>query len=317
MNQANQPASARGASAGGDLFPIRTVSELTGVNPITLRAWERRYGLIQPIRKASGHRLYSQEHIDLVNRIVGLVDRGMRIGQVKDALEEELTDSGRDASETEGTWRRYIDHMLASVIRFDEAALEETYAEALSLYPVTVVTDKLLTPLMRDLGRRWESERGSVAEEHFFGFYLRNKLGARFHHRSRVSDGPTLLLACLPGDRHEIGLLLFALAASDAGFRLVMLGADMPIAELPAAARKSGSDAIVLAGLVRPPDAVLKHELPALVAAAGVPVLLGGHASVVACDAVKQAGAEPLGSDIAAAVKRLREVLGRGGQGDG
>ena len=65
------------------LFPIRTVSELTGVNSITLRAWESRYGLIEPIRKSSGHRLYTQEHIDLINRVVGLLDRGMRIGQVK------------------------------------------------------------------------------------------------------------------------------------------------------------------------------------------------------------------------------------------
>ena len=65
------------------LFPIRTVSELTGVNSITLRAWESRYGLIEPVRKASGHRLYTQEHIDLINRVVGLLDRGMRIGQVK------------------------------------------------------------------------------------------------------------------------------------------------------------------------------------------------------------------------------------------
>ena len=64
------------------LFPIRTVSELTGVNAITLRAWETRYGLIDPIRKPSGHRLYTQEHIDLINRVVGLLDRGMRIGQI-------------------------------------------------------------------------------------------------------------------------------------------------------------------------------------------------------------------------------------------
>ncbi|NRB72099.1 MAG: MerR family transcriptional regulator, partial [Xanthomonadales bacterium] len=80
------------------LYPIRTVSELTGVNAITLRSWENRYGLIEPVRKASGHRLYTQEHIDLVNRIVNLLDRNMRIGQVKSYLENES--GNRDLADT-------------------------------------------------------------------------------------------------------------------------------------------------------------------------------------------------------------------------
>ena len=65
------------------LFQIRTVSSLTNVNSITLRAWESRYGLINPVRKSSGHRLYTQADIDIINRTVALLDRGMRIGQVK------------------------------------------------------------------------------------------------------------------------------------------------------------------------------------------------------------------------------------------
>ena len=56
------------------LYPIGTVADLTGVNAITLRAWERRYGLFEPVRKGSGHRLYTQEHIDLITRVVGMLD---------------------------------------------------------------------------------------------------------------------------------------------------------------------------------------------------------------------------------------------------
>src|SRR5210317_869334 len=113
------------------LFPIRTVSELTGVNAITLRAWESRYGLIEPVRKASGHRLYTQEHIDLINRVVGLLDRGMRIGQVK----AEIMSGGESQStineEKQDNWRRYINGMIAAIIRFDEPSLERIYADAL------------------------------------------------------------------------------------------------------------------------------------------------------------------------------------------
>ena len=74
------------------LYPIRTVSDLTDVNAITLRAWERRYGLFEPIRKTSGHRLYTQAHIDLITRVVGLLDRGMHIGQIKAQLEAEKSE---------------------------------------------------------------------------------------------------------------------------------------------------------------------------------------------------------------------------------
>src|SRR5210317_1928382 len=171
------------------LFPIRTVSELTGVNAITLRAWETRYGLIEPIRKSSGHRLYTQEHIDLINRVVGLLDRGMRIGQVSAELLAEPSEENEPGEREPDHWKRYINGMIAAIICFDEDAMERIYGEALSHYPVWIVTEKLLTPLLRELGERWYSGRGSVAEEHFFAFYLRNKLGALFHHRSRNQVG--------------------------------------------------------------------------------------------------------------------------------
>ncbi len=294
-------------SDAGGLYPIRTVSDLTGVNAITLRAWERRYGLLEPVRKESGHRLYTQDHIDLINRVVGLLDRGMRIGQAKAHLDAQESAEARLPGGD--IWQRYLNHMIASVIRFDEAGLEETYGEALALYPVTKVTERLVTPLLSELGRRWSEGEGTVAEEHFFAFYLRNKLGARFHHRSKTSRGPRLLLACLPGDRHETGLLMFALAASDCGYETILLGADMPLEELPAAARKTGSAAIVLSGLVAPERYVLEKSLPKLRQSADVPVFLGGRASVVAADAVRRAEVEVLGTDQALGLDRLRERI--------
>jgi len=289
------------------LYPIGTVAELTGVNPITLRAWERRYGLFEPVRKGSGHRLYTQEHIDLITRVVGLLDRGIRIGQIKAHLDEQATLSGE--SDSGGLWEKYTNRMIAGVVQFDEASLEATYGEALAVYPVQTVTEKLLTPLLRRLGRRWEDGEGSVAEEHFFGCYLRNKLGARFHHRNRAQHGPKLLLACLPGDRHETGLLLFALAANDAGYQTILLGADLPLSELPEAARKTAAAAVVLSGLVPTAPQILSDELPQIVERLGIPVFVGGHASVNAFEAFKRAGAEPLGLDVDLGLSRITETL--------
>jgi DNA-binding transcriptional MerR regulator len=290
------------------LYPIRTVADLTEVNAITLRAWERRYGLFEPIRKASGHRLYTQAHIDLITRVVGLLDRGMRIGQIKAQLDAEQA-AMNDDSAAKDIWQRYVDHMIAAVIQFDEQGLEETYGNALALYPIDTVTEKLLMPLLAELGRRWAEDEGSIAEEHFFGFYIRNKLGARFHHRVKSKNGAKLLMACLPGDRHETGLLLFALAANAAGYRIVLLGADMPLEELPPAAQKAGCSAIILSGRLLPESELLKEALPDLTRQSQVPVFLGGHASVKVHDLLKRSDVVVLGTDLNKGLARLVDVV--------
>jgi methanogenic corrinoid protein MtbC1 len=258
---------------------------------------------------SGGHRLYSQQQIDLINRVVGLLDRGMRIGQVKKRLEAEQSETSTAQPGTSPLWRRYQSRMLAGVIQFDESALEQTYGDALAVHAVETVTAKLITPLLKELGRRWEDGEGTVAEEHFFGCYLRNKLGARFHHRIRTQQGPKLLLACLPGDRHETGMLLFALAAKEAGYQTILLGADMPLEDLPGAARKTRCAAIVLSGLLTPAAEVLQSGLRHVVTEADAPVFVGGRASVEAHDSIKRAGAEPLGSDIDTGLAHLNEYL--------
>lgn len=291
------------------LVPIGTVAELTGVNPITLRAWERRHGLIRPRRTATGRRMYSPADVALIRRIVELLDRGMRIGQVGAELEAQRDREDDATTAAPDPWDLHRSRMTAAIIRFDEDALEESYNAALSLYSVEEVTRELLTPLLVALGERWQSGTGSVAEEHFFGFYLRNKLGARFHHRARFNTGPRLLVACLPNEQHENGLLLLSLALHERGFRLVLLGANMPIEELPAAARQSNCDAVVLSGSLEPDPALLSLSLPRIVSRTECPVIIGGAASVRCGDAIKAAGAEPVGNDIAEGIARIEALL--------
>ena len=176
---------------GEKLYTIGTVSKLTGVGAITLRAWERRYRLIEPIRKESGHRLFTRQHIDQINRITALTQQGLRISQISPEMLE--TEVQTETDEESDTWNDHINSMIAAIIDFDEERLEEIYNEALSLYPIGMVTRKLLTPLLIELGLRWASDEGWIAEEHFFAFYLRNKIGARYHHR------PPACSLCLPG----------------------------------------------------------------------------------------------------------------------
>ena len=294
------------------LVPIRTLARLTGVNAVTIRAWERRYGLLQPVRTPKGHRLYRQSDIDLIQRVVELLGRGIAISQVKVHLA--ATKSTSNAQENVvvevGPWQQVKQRFINAIVRFDVSALDGVYNEVLSLYPVDVVTEKLILPLLQTLGSRWAQEEGSIAEEHFFGTYLRNKLGARFHHHPISASAPKLLAACLPGEYHEIGLLLFSLAALNRGWHVILLGANTPLRELVIAQQRSGAMAIVVSGSLTTDASSLQEDIAALVASVNVPVFVGGHVAVREHDAIVKGGAHPLGTHLAQALTRIDAVVG-------
>lgn len=290
-----------------ELYPIRTVSTLTGVNPVTLRAWERRYGLIAPVRTGGGHRLYSRADIDSIHRIVAAVGSGVSVGHVQRpaAVATAPPARGRPA----GAWAACRNAMADAIAQFDETRLARIHSDALAVHSPDAVTRNVLMPLLAMLGERWRRSDAGIAEEHFLGVYLRNKLGARFHHRSGAPQGPKLLAACLPGEHHETGLLMFGLAAHDRGFRVVMLGADMPLAQLAPAARHARAAAIVLSCTVAPDAAALARDLRKLVDDVALPVFVGGGASVRLRDAIVAAAAHPLGDDIDAALTHVESTL--------
>jgi DNA-binding transcriptional MerR regulator len=288
-------------------YLISTVAELTGINPITLRAWERRYGLIQPQRTEKGHRLYSTEDVEQIREVLRLVEEGVPIGQVRSVLqagESAPVDISGDSS-----WLDYRGRMVDAIENFDESGLEAVYNEVLALYPIEIVTRRLLVPLLKELGDRWENAIGSVAEEHFFGVYMRNKLGARFHHRQGNPRGPRLVAACLPGELHEIGLLLFALAAHNRGFQIVLLGADMPLQEIPLVAHRAKCDAVVLTGTIQPSNDLLTIQLPNLVSRAMVPVFVGGPTAQRFATGITAAGAHPVGDDLVLGLREIERAL--------
>jgi DNA-binding transcriptional MerR regulator/methylmalonyl-CoA mutase cobalamin-binding subunit len=284
------------------MFPIRTVSSLTGVNAITLRAWERRHGIVEPVRTPSGHRLYRQADVDRIQRVLALLATGLPISQARRSLGEP---EGRRRATRVDPWQAHRERVVGAVARFDEDSLDNIYNAALALHPIQTVTARLLLPVLRILGERWANREGGITEEHFFSAYLRNKLGARIHHRGRQAGRPRVLSACLPGEQHEIGLMLFTLVAHERGLDTVFLAANTPIEDLPRAAKRANCDAIVLSATLPPAVTVLEAALPALVAAAPVPVFVGGRASVAARDAIVAAGAQVLGADIDAGAKRL------------
>ena len=287
-------------------YPIRVVSELTGVNAVTLRAWERRYGLIKPLRTPKGHRLYTQKDVELINSILDSLSRGMSISQIARDILHKVTE---EDSETSDAWHQYQQRMIAAVVRFDEHSLDTVYNDAMSLYPVDVVTSRLIMPVLEQLGTRWQTESGSIAEEHFFSVYLRNKLGARFHHQNLKNTGPKLIMACLPGEHHEFGILLFALTALSRGMQVILLGADLPITELLHVAERTNSNGVVLSGSASLDCRQLLGELESFCDSVAIPVFVGGEVANSCEQEIVNAQATPLSKDLTQALTIVSTTL--------
>jgi len=297
----------------GSLLPIRTVANLTGINPVTLRAWERRYNLITPQRTPKGHRLYTEDDVELIKQVLELLDQGISISQVKPLLEQSPVQQQAAALADAGdVWKAYQQKMLHAVEKFDEHVLDNTYNDALSLYPVDVVNQRLVSPLLRIIGERWKERETGIVEEHFFSVYLRNKLGARIHHLNQRSSGPLLILACLPGEYHEIGLLLFALATVNFGYRVLVLGSNTPLEQLPKVLQQQSYAGIVLSGSARPSRGLFKSELPELVKESTVPVFIGGKTAAKHQQKIEAAGAIFLGESISAGLRSMSQLLKTG-----
>jgi len=131
------------------LYPIREVSRLTGVNTVTLRAWERRYGLICPQRTPKGHRLYSAEDIETIRRVLQWLDKGVAVSQVSDLLDQ--TPQTSLESSTEGDWDQVISELQRNLAQQDEEQLDQLYSQLFSSWSGSQLVKNLLSPLASQL----------------------------------------------------------------------------------------------------------------------------------------------------------------------
>jgi DNA-binding transcriptional MerR regulator len=171
-------------------LPIREVARLTGVNAVTLRAWERRYGLIVPHRTPKGHRLYSTAHVDRVLTILTWLNRGVSVSQVKQLIDDQQP----APPSVESDWDRLRQNLMEAITTLAERRLDDTLNQAMSLYPPRTLCEQLLMPLLAALEQRWQGQFGAQLERVFFYSWLRSKFGARLYHNNRQVSGAPLLL---------------------------------------------------------------------------------------------------------------------------
>jgi DNA-binding transcriptional MerR regulator/methylmalonyl-CoA mutase cobalamin-binding subunit len=295
-----------------ELFPIRELVKRTGVNASTLRAWENRHGLLTPMRTPSGHRLYSDADVQRIKRLQHLLAQGLSLGEIVPLLGKEDTTPSIEPLEStpaQSVWHGYLAETIAALEDFSTDRLDLLYNEACALFPIDTITEHLLIPTLEQIGLRWDKRPAGIAEEHFFSAWLRNKLGARLHHAAGIGRGQQLILACLPHEDHELGLLMFALLALQRGYRIIYLGANMPIREIVHVAMNSHAQAIVLAGRNSEEPAKVVAEIAWLARAASTPVFVGSHFSEQARHDLELAGAYPVGDRLHLGMRLLEVKL--------
>ena len=294
----------------GKLFPIRILAEKTRMGTSTLRAWERRYGLLKPQRTPKGHRLYGEEDVIRVRKIIDLVDDGHSLPEVARILTLEAgAETGSisiraDLQGEKSIWNDYVESTINAVRAFSIERIDAVYNEASSLYPLDMGTERLVQPVLDILGQAWrEHPENGIAEEHFYMSWLKHRLGARFHHAYTYAKGARVICACLPGSYHEAGLMLFSLSALSRGYRVLYFGADLPLGQLAHIQRHSAARAIVLSSNT-PVSGTVNAELLRLLPKLKTPVFLGGEGDVNdrESSAFQSAGGILLGSNLTVAL---------------
>jgi MerR family transcriptional regulator, light-induced transcriptional regulator len=212
----------------GDPGPLRIgeFARRVGVNPELLRAWERRYGLLRPIRSGGGFRLYTAEDADRVGRMRRALDAGLSAAE---AARSVLGQDRRPPSE--GLLDEAAARVLAATRAYDEAELQTALDESFAAFGVETVLRRVILPALEQIGDDWSHGRLEIGQEHFASTVIRTRLLSLARLWGRGA-GPLALLACAPGEQHDIGLLAFGLVLRSHGWRILFLGADTPVATL-------------------------------------------------------------------------------------
>jgi MerR family transcriptional regulator, light-induced transcriptional regulator len=279
-----------------ELLRIGELSRLVGVPVELLRAWERRYGLLEPARTAGGFRLYSEDDIALVRTMRAHLDRGLSAAEAaRVTLAEPRESSTPIVADGAGELARALE-------RFDEIGAQEVIDRLLATVTLEVVLQRVVIPYLHELGEKWQRGEISVGQEHFASNVLRGRL----HGLARGWDrgaGPRALLSCAEAELHDLPLLIFGVALRSHGWRISYLGADTPRASLAQAVDALAPTAVVLSGTVPGVFDPLIRELREVANLAQL--FLGGPAASE--DLARKTCASYLDGDIVQAARTVAE----------
>ncbi|HZG70033.1 MAG TPA: MerR family transcriptional regulator [Chondromyces sp.] len=207
-------------------YNIKAVSKLTGVQPGTLRAWERRYHILQPVRNEAGHRLYTEEHVKILKWLVSKVNQGFSISQavslmVKHDLQSDELMVEKDA---QPVFDSLLEELLMAFVYFDERKAQDMINKAFSMFTIDKVTRDIFLPLLSRIGEMREAGEMTTAHEHFATAIIRSRLGMIMHSYPHNGILPKVVAVCGPNERHELDLMIFTLFMRRRGYDVIYIG---------------------------------------------------------------------------------------------
>jgi DNA-binding transcriptional MerR regulator len=259
------------------LLRIGELSRRLGVSDHVLRAWESRYGLLQPVRSPGGFRLYSEADEARVRRMRAYLADGLSAAEAARAVLEGGTSpdpgwlAGPPAAAAAGS--EPLAALRQALDAFDEPTAQAVLDRLMTELSLPAVLRDVVLPYLTDLGERWQRGTASIAMEHFASNLIRGRL-AGLARGWGSGHGPQALLACPPGELHDMALMVFGIVLNRNGWRIGYLGADTPVEELARAVGTSPPDLIVLAATSPENLEPLRSELASL--AGRVPLALAG-----------------------------------------
>jgi len=301
--------------ANGPRHPIQVVSRRTGLTSDTLRAWEKRYAAVEPERASGGRRLYSDEDIERLSLLRRASKAGRRIGDIAGmptgelkalVAEDEAAGSvvdltGRPVA-IRGTTAvsreklapaEYVSAIRRAVGELDPEALERSLARACVDLSTPELFEQVIEPAMRQIGDDWVTGEIRVSQEHLASAVVRSLLGRLLDVSAPHESAPKIVVGTPAGQIHEIGALMAAITAIDAGWGVVYLGPNLPANDLAHAVRETGARALVLSIVYPGDDPRLPAELVRIREATPDPVsiLVGGRSASSYGETLEQIGA--------------------------
>jgi len=271
--------------------PIGVVSARTGLPQDVIRAWERRYGAVTPSRTGTGRRLYSDEDIERLRLLRRAVAGGRRISEVAklslEVLRRLVTDDRSDAGTTDalgsmpaaGEPAALLEEAFSALEALDRHRLAGVLDEASVRMSAPALRNELLTPLLDRIGERWQEGSLRIVHEHLASTLVRSFLtSSRNGHN--LTRAPRLIVTTPAGQYHELGALMAALVAEEAGFDVYYLGANLPAEEIASAVRELRARGVALSVNFRDSEGNLIDEMRRLrrIVDARVPIFVGGRA---------------------------------------
>ncbi len=234
---------------------MRVVTRLTGLSADTIRVWERRYQAVNPERTGGGKRRYSSPQVRRLSQLRRATELGHTISEVARLSEHELeriivstkTPGPRPEG---GDYDQIIDDYLGVISQFNVRRADEILTRTAAIMPPLAFSLQFILPLIRRVGDLWCTGGLEVAQEHIVSSQLRSLLGTLMRHVTPPIGARRIVIAAPAGHRHEFGAFIGAFIAASRGLEPIYLGSDLPAEQIELAAKRSGSD-IVLLSVVR------------------------------------------------------------------